>query len=57
MLRLDERVKAYAVVSSISEAFNIHQGGVAGQHRRGQAEAIKAQLTGLDSGTLYVIDI
>lgn len=56
-LRLHERVKGYAVVIPVSEAFNILQSGVVGQHRREQVEAIKAQLTALDSGTLNVIDI
>ena len=56
-LRLDERLKGYTVLSPISEAFNILQSGFVGQHRREQVEAIKAQLTALDSGTLNVIDI
>ena len=57
-MAMDKSVKPYSRIAAISEAFKILQTGVVEQQQREQMEAIKAQLTALESGTPdNVIDV
>ncbi len=54
---LDQKVKGYAAVSAISEAFKILQQGVVDREQRHQLNAIKETLDQLEGGTPNVIDV
>ena len=56
-LGLDPKVKAYAQISAISEAFKVLQQGVVDKEHQDQIRAIKETLEQLEGGKPNVIDI
>ena len=56
-LGLDPKVKAYAQIRAISEAFKVLQQGVIDKEQQDQIRAIKETLDQLEGGTPNVIDI
>ena len=56
-LGLDPKVKAYAQISAISEAFKVLQQGVIDKEQQDQIRAIKETLDQLEGGTSNVIDV
>ena len=56
-LGLDPKVKAYAQISAISEAFKVLQQGVIDKEQQDQIRAIKETLDQLEGGTPNVIDV
>ena len=56
-LGLDPKVKAYAQISAISEAFKVLQQGVIDKEQQDQIRVIKETLDQLEGGTPNVIDV
>ena len=56
-LGLDPKVKAYAQISAISEAFKVLQQGVIDKEAQDQIRALKETLDQLEGGTPNVIDV
>ena len=56
-LGLDPKVKAYAQISAISEAFKVLQQGVIDKEQQDQIRVIKETLDQLEGGTPKVIDV
>ena len=56
-LGLDPKVKAYAQISAISEAFKVLQQGVIDKEAQDQIRAIKETLGQLEGGAPDVIDV
>jgi hypothetical protein len=56
-LGLDPKVKAYAQISAISEAFKVLQQGVIDKEHQDQIRTIKEMLDQLEGGTPSVIDV
>ena len=56
-LGLDPKVKAYAQISAISEAFKVLQQGVIDKEQADQIKAIRSTLEQIEGGTPDVIDI
>ena len=54
---IDPKVKAYAQISAISEAFKVLQQGVIDKEAQDQIRAIKETLDQLEGGTPNVIDV
>ena len=56
-LGLDPKVKAYAQISAISEAFKVLQQGVIDKEQADQIKAIRSTLEQIEGGTTDVIDV
>ncbi len=56
-LGLDPKVKAYAQISAISEAFKVLKQGVIDKEQQDQIRVIKETLDQLEGGTPNVIDV
>ena len=56
-LGLDPKVRAYAQISAISEAFKVLQQGVIDKEQADQIKAIRSTLEQIEGGAPDVIDI